>query len=187
MKPLGTVILILLFIIIIPVSAAAQASDAGNDVSEGDVETEAATEGFSISLDVRTGVNLFGIVPGIPFSVGVPFFINPQSVTITPQFGFVYFFDVMTDYHNEYYLPVGLTVYYNPYNLGADLVYYPPIGGSNTNHMLSIAAASELELYSKNSFSMNMEVKFGTMLIFDPAETRTHIMLNMAFIPRVKL
>lgn len=181
MQFLKTAGLILLLIIIMPAGAFAQAGDSQ------DTGAEVPAEGFEVSIDVRTGINLVGIIPGIPVIIGVPLSISPETVSITPQVGFVYYFDVLTDLHNEYYVPVGLNVLYNPYALGLDLLYYPAVGGSNTNHLMSVAAVSEMEILKSGRFSLLFELKFGSMFIFDPAETKAMIMVNAEFIPRFKL
>lgn len=167
-------ILFLLIAFIIPAGLSAQAGDS-------------ETEGFNVSIDLRLGVNIIEIVPGIPVVIGVPMSISADTVTITPQFGFLYYFDVWTDLHNSYYIPLGISTLYNPMNLGLDLMYYAPVGGTNTNHMMSTALVTEFEIYSSGAFKLLFELKFGPVFVFDPNGPNVLIMINSAFIPRYKL
>ncbi len=144
-------------------------------------------EGFTVSIDFRTGVDVIGIIPGIPAVVGVPMSISSDSVTIVPHFGFIYYFDVWSDLHNPYYIPLGISCLYNPLAVGGDVTYYTPVGGTNTTQMLYASVISELNILKKERFSLNFEVKFGPMFIFDPTGTRVQIMVETVFIPRYKL
>lgn len=189
-----TVILLLLLIIIIPVSVSAQTADdeAGKSLDEGSAEAEQTSffEDFAVSIDARLEANLIGLmppIPGIPFIIGVPMSLSPETVTITPQFGFVYYFDVMTVVHNEFYVPIGLSAVYNPISIGLDFMFYPAVGGRASNNLMSLSAVSEVELFSKDKFSLLLGLKFGSMFILDPAENMAMIMLDAALIPRYKL
>ena len=162
-------ILLVFLCIILPAGLFAQAGD------------------FSVSIDFRTGYSMFGIVPGIPAVIGVPMSITPDTVTITPQFGFEYFFNVMTDLHNPFYVPLGANVIYNPVNTGIDVMYFVPVGGTVPTHMLSAAVVSELEIFSRERFSLLFEMKIGPMFIFDPDQRRVFLMVNSVLIPRFKL
>ena len=170
-------VFLLLLTVFIPAAVFAAADD--SDI--------AAAGGFSLSIDGRVGVNAFGIVPGIPVMIGVPMSITDDSVTLTPQFGFIYYFDVLTDYHNPYYVPVGLSALYNPIGVGLDFMYYPAVGGTNTNHLMSVSAVSEVEIFSAGAFSLNFELKLGPMFILDPDGWKTFVSINSVFIPRYTL
>lgn len=142
--------------------------------------------GFSAAVDLRTGFNLFGIVPGIPAIIGVPLSISEQSITISPQFGFLYYFDVLTDLHDPYFIPLGASVIYNPLKTGLDLLYYVPAAGTIMTHMVSAAVVSEAELVETGRFSLLLEMKLGSMFVLDPANPGVFLMLNTVIIPRFK-
>lgn len=176
-------IIILLIAIITPVGLIAQTGDSDSKSdSAGTV-----SEGFTLSLDLRTGLNIIGLVPGIPVIIGVPMSISPDSISITPQFGFLYYFDVMTELHNPYYLPLGISLFYNPMAVGVDILFYPAIGGANTNSILSAAVVSEVELLKSGRFSLLFGLKFGPAFIFEPSGTKVFAMVDCVFIPRFKL
>lgn len=174
-------IFFLLILIITPVGLSAQTGD--TDVPP-DITAE---EGFEISLDLRIGSNLLGIIPGVSAVIGVPMTISPDTVCITPQFGFLYYFDVMSDLHNSFYLPFGISLLYSPMSTGIDIMYYQPAGGANTNSILSTMVVSEFEIYKKGNFSFLFELKFGPSFIYDSAGSRVFAMVDFSFIPRYKL
>ncbi len=183
--PLRRFLTVLLFIVIIPAGLFAQAGD--SDASGAVDEEQASLEGFTVSIEAGTGFNLLSFVPGIPFIIGVPMSISSNSVSFTPQFGFIYYFDIWTDLHNAYYVPLGLNIKYNPYGVGLDLLYYPAVGGTNTNNMLSIAASAEALLFQSGWFSLLFELKFGQTLVFEPDGMAAQLMINIALKPRFKL
>ena len=161
MRRIYTTLLLFLMIIIIPAAGFAQNTAPAGDITEVPDET-AEPEGFTVSIDLRTGVNLIGFIPGIPAFIGVPMSISSNTFTITPEVGFIYYFDVWTDIHNSFYIPLGLSAIYNPMNLGIDLLYYVPVGGTNTNYMMSAAAVTESAIISAGSFSLMLELKIRT-------------------------
>ena len=178
-----TVIFLLLLFSFFPVSVLSEAGD--NSEESGTASAEGLD--FTVSIDARVGAELIGIIPGVSAIIGVPMSLSTESVSFTPQFGFIYYFDIMTDVHNEFYIPLGLNVLYNPYSLGLDLLFYPAVGGSTPNNMLSIAAVSELELLSSGSFMLLLDLKFGSAFIFEPSGSRALGMIHISLIPRFKL
>ena len=197
MRFFRTVVFILLLITIFPVLVF---SETGNDSAEpvetpteevpaDEVPEEEAAKGinFTVSIDARIGGSLVGIIPGISGIIGVPMSLSDESISFAPQFGFIYYFSILTDYHNEYYVPIGINLLYNPYSLGLDFLFYPAVGGTNTNNMFSVTIVNELNLYTKEFFSLLLEFKFGSMFVFDPTGTKAQAMINLAIIPRFKL
>lgn len=174
---------LLIFVIAIftPVGLFAQTGEYDEEVDS------ISQNGFEMSLDLRVGVNALGIIPGLPVVIGVPMTFSADTIRITPQFGFLYCFDVMTELHNSYYIPLGISFMYSPITTGIDFTYYQPVGGTNTNSFLSTAIVSEFELYKKEKFSLLFELKFGPTFIYDSGGTRVFAMVNCAFIPRFKL
>ena len=183
MRAFRTAVFLLL---IIPVFAFAETGDdsAGADTP---AEDAVAAEGFSVSVDLRLGPNVSGLTPGLSAVIGVPLHFSSDTFSLAPLFGFQYMFDVWTDMHESFYIPLGLAVIYNPMLTGLELIYYPPVGGTAGNHLFTAAVISELELLQEEQFSMLIDLCFGPGFVLSAAETAFFIRLNTALTLRYML
>jgi len=177
---------ILTVIIILPAGLFAQAgsSDPG---AAADVTVDAAPEGFNVSIDLRLAGTAVSIIPGLSAIIGVPISLGSDSLALVPQVGFLYFFDVWTDIHSSYYIPVGIGVIYNPLNIGLEVLYYPPVGDDAGIHLISATAAAEMMFLEAEAFSMHFGMGLGPVFILDPAAPRMIFRVNSALILRYRI
>jgi hypothetical protein len=113
--------------------------------------------------------------------------LSDDGFTLIPQVGFLYFFDVLTDIHSSYYIPVGIAAVYNPLNLGVELLYYPPVGVADGKHLLSATISGEAMLLETGGFSINFGVGLGPMFILNTAGGSVIFRINSAFLFRYRI
>ncbi len=176
-------LLILTVLLILPAGLYAQTGSYDPEqVFSNPANSEA--EGFRVAVDLRLGGTAANFIPGLSAVVGVPMQLSSDSVSLVPLVGFLYFFDVWTDIHSTYYIPVGIEAVYNPYNLKLKVLYYPPVGTADGIHLLSATGGAELALFDTGGFSMRFDIGLGPMFVFDPAGTAVLFSINSSLIMR---
>ncbi|MBI9109508.1 MAG: hypothetical protein JEZ04_22385 [Spirochaetales bacterium] len=179
MSLLGKLLFTLILIIILPVCAMAQTGGS-------DIDTE-VVDGLEVAVDLRLAGNAVSIIPGLSAIIGVPISLGREFITLIPMVGFQYFFDVWTDIHNSYYLPLGLGLVYNPMNVGIELLYYLPVGVTDGKHFLSAAVSGETLLFEISGFSMHFGLSLGPLFVLDASDSRLLFRVNSALLLRYSI
>lgn len=154
---------------------------------EGEAPPEAEPGGFAVAVDLRLGGVSIGFAPALSAVVGVPMLLSTDSVSLAPLVGFMYFFDIWTDVHSTFYIPVGIEAVYYPYNLNLKVMYYPPVAATDGIHLLSVTGGAELMMFEAGGFSMNLDFGIGPMFVLDPDGLGVILSINSALIMRYRI